>query len=378
MSNLLFSMKKLIFRKFIKDTLLFFLLVSLTLGIIVWTLQAVNYLDFITEDGHSLKTYFQFTIYNFPKIIHRLIPFVFFVSIFIVILNYDHNNELLIFWSNGISKISFANNIIIFSILLLTFQILIGSYISPLSQFKARGFLKNSNIDYFSILIKEGKFINAVDGLTIFIDKKNSDGTYKNIFIDDSSKSNTRMIYANNGILVSNNKQKIFRLFSGKVINKEKEKINNFQFEQIDFSLSEFTSSTILVPKIQEVSSKDLFECSLKLLKNNKPIKFQYFNCNKEIKGTINQELLKRFYKPLFLPVIAITCCFLIIIPRNSIRYFKNRKKIFILSFLLLIISETSLRYATKSDISLIIFLLIPWLLFLFAYINFYRKVKNV
>ena len=167
-------------------------------------------------------------------------------------------------------------------------------------------------------------------------------------------------------------------MFNGKVINKEKEKINNFQFDQIDFSLSEFTSSTILVPKIQEVSSKDLFECSLKLLKNNKPLKFQYFNCNKEIKGTINQELLKRFYKPLFLPVIAITCCFLIIIPRNSIRYFKNRKKIFILSFLLLIISETSLRYATKSDISLIIFLLIPWLLFLFAYINFYRKVKNV
>ncbi len=107
-------MKKLIFRKFIKDTVFFFLLVSLTFGVIVWTLQAVNYLDFITEDGHSLKTYFQFTIYNFPKIIHRLIPFVFFISIFFVIINYDHNNELLIFWSNGISKISFANNLIFF------------------------------------------------------------------------------------------------------------------------------------------------------------------------------------------------------------------------------------------------------------------------
>ena len=123
--------------------------------------------------------------------------------------------------------------------------------------------MKNSNIDYFSILIKEGKFINAVDGLTIFIDKKNLDGTYSNIFIDDSSKNNTRMIYANNGVLISNNKQKIFRLFNGKVINKEKEKINNFQFEQIDFSLSEFASSTILVPKVQEVSSKDLFEAFL-------------------------------------------------------------------------------------------------------------------
>ena len=32
--------------------------------------------------------------------------------------------------------------------------------------------LKNSNIDFFTSLIKEGKFINAVSGLTIFIDEK--------------------------------------------------------------------------------------------------------------------------------------------------------------------------------------------------------------
>ncbi len=227
-------------------------------------------------------------------------------------------------------------------------------------------------------MIKEGKFINAVDGLTIFIDSKNLDGTYSNIFIDDSSKNNTRMIYANNGVLISNNKQKIFRLFDGKVINKEKEKINNFQFDQIDFSLSEFTSSTILVPKIQEVPSKDLFKCSLKLFKSSKETKFKYFNCNEKIKDTINQELLKRFYKPLFLPVIAVTCCFLIIIPRNSIRYSKNRKSVFIFSFLLLVISETSLRYATKSDLSLVIYLFIPWILFLFVYTSFFKKVKNV
>ena len=238
--------------------------------------------------------------------------------------------------------------------------------------------MKNSNIDYFSALIKEGKFINAVDGLTIFIDGKNRDGTFSNIFIDDSSKSNTRMIYANSGILISNNKQKIFRLFNGKVINKEKEKINNFQFEQIDFSLSEFSSSTILVPKIQEVSSRDLFECSIRLFQTTKPSRFEYFNCNENIKDTINQELLKRFYKPLFLPVIAITCCFLIIIPRNSIKYLKNRKSVFIFSFLLLLVSETSLRYATKSDLTLLVYLFIPWIFFFIAYAYFLKKVRNV
>ena len=45
-------MKKLIFRKITIDITYFFLLLSLILGLIVWTLQAVNYLDYITQDGH--------------------------------------------------------------------------------------------------------------------------------------------------------------------------------------------------------------------------------------------------------------------------------------------------------------------------------------
>ena len=60
-------------------------------------------------------------------------------------------------------------------------------------------------------MIKEGKFINVVKDLTIFIDKKNKDGSYNDIFIDDSTKENSKMIYAKNGILIDNEKQKIFK-----------------------------------------------------------------------------------------------------------------------------------------------------------------------
>jgi len=55
-------MKKLIFKKFLKDLTGFLLLVSLSIGLIVWVIQAVNFLDFVSEDGHSFKVYF-FTHY---------------------------------------------------------------------------------------------------------------------------------------------------------------------------------------------------------------------------------------------------------------------------------------------------------------------------
>ena len=55
--------------------------------------------------------------------------------------------------------------------------------------------------------------------------------------------------------------KKIFQLYNGEVINKNKEKINVFQFDQIDFNLADYSTNTILVPKLQERSSKYLLDC---------------------------------------------------------------------------------------------------------------------
>ena len=50
--------------------------------------------------------------------------------------------------------------------------------------------------------------------------------------------------------------KKIFRLYDGKVINNNKNKINVFSFDQIDIDLSEYSTNTILAPKIQECRQK--------------------------------------------------------------------------------------------------------------------------
>jgi lipopolysaccharide export system permease protein len=374
-------MKKLIFRKFIQDTLIFFTTSLLIMGLIVWTIQAVNYFDFVTEDGHGLKIYFFYTILNFPKIIHRILPFIFFISLFYTIINYELKNELNIFWINGVSKIKFSNKILLFSIILMFFQMLLGSYISPASQYKARNYLKNSNIDFFTSLIKEGKFINVVKGLTIFIDKKNDDGSYTDIFLEDSTKYNSsggyaRMIYAKNGILIDNEKQKIFKLINGRVINNEQTKINVFDFDQIDFNLNDYSSNTIIVPKIQEIDTVALLSCIFNF--NIKVKFFESFKCQENLNKEIKQELLKRFYKPIYIPIITIFCSFLIIYSKNKIQYNRNKNFIFVLTFFLLIFSEASLRYSISSDISLITYLLIPWVMFFSAYLIFHRMAKNV
>ena len=90
-------MEKLIFKKIIKDISLF-LFVSITcVATIVWIIQAVNYLDLVSDDGHSLKVYFSYTLFSLPKILSNILPFMFMISLFYVIINYEINNSIIYF-----------------------------------------------------------------------------------------------------------------------------------------------------------------------------------------------------------------------------------------------------------------------------------------
>ena len=102
-------MKKILYRKFLLDCLLFFLISIISTGVIIWVFQAVNYLDIIIEDGRTYSIYLYYSLLNFPKIISKILPFAFFFSFSYVIAKYELNNELLIYWNFGINKISFIN-----------------------------------------------------------------------------------------------------------------------------------------------------------------------------------------------------------------------------------------------------------------------------
>jgi lipopolysaccharide export system permease protein len=364
-------MKKLIFSKIYKDIGVFFLSSLFLLTIIVWTIQAVSYFDFVTEDGHGLSVYVYYTIFNFPKILTKILPYVYFISIFYILIMYELKNELIIFWINGISKIKFANRLIFFSIILMLLQIVLKSYISPMFQYKARNLLKNSNIDLFSSLIQEGKFVNATKGLTIFINNINYDGTYNDIYIDDSRNSKTRVIYSNSGYLVNTVNNKLFKLNDGKIIDFMDDNVNSFKFDQIELNLGNLDTNTIVVPKLQEIDTKTLFSCYFNLSKL-----FNELNCQNKLLNEIKVELIERIYKPIYIPLITLICCFIVLESKNSKKFKKIYNTIFVLAIIIFLIAEFLVSYSVKSNFYTIVYILLPLTLLILAYI-IYRKISE-
>ena len=115
-------MRNTIYRYFFKEFISVFALTLISISIIIWIVQSVNYLDFVTDDGHSFNVYFTFSLLNIPKVLSRLIPLVFMISLLVTILQFEKNNELLILWTSGLNKIKIVNLAFKISILITLFQ----------------------------------------------------------------------------------------------------------------------------------------------------------------------------------------------------------------------------------------------------------------
>ena len=369
--------KKLIFKKFFIDNTYFFLSAITTLGLIVWVIQAVNYLDFVTEDGHGLGVYFKYSVLSLPKILSRLFPLIFFVSVFYTINKFEQNNELKIFWINGINKTKFIKNLIIYSLTSLIFLYILTSYIVPWSQNKSRVYLQESNIDYFPSLISEKKFIDTVDKLTIYIEKKVETETYENIFIKDTDKEKTKFIYANTGKLINKPDERIFKLFNGKIINVNSGKITSFDFKTTNFDLSKYLTKSTTDFKIQEKKTSSLLNCYINYFLLDKDYFYDVLNCNDPAIKEMQKELFTRLIKPLFLPVISLSLCFLLLYPKENSNYKFSRVWIFSLGFLIIIFSEITSPLTVRDFLYFKLSLVIPFVIFIIQYIFLFNIINR-
>ncbi len=369
--------KKLIFQKFFLDNTYFFLICITSLSLIVWIIQAVNFLDFVTEDGHGLIVYFKYTLLNIPKIISRLMPFIFFIAVYYTINKSEENNELKIFWINGINKEEFLKTLLKYSFFFLIIQILFNSIIVPYSQNKARTYIQTSSIDFFPSLINEKKFIDTVEKLTIYIEKKNKQNEYENIFIKDEKNSlSTRIIYAAKGNLINNPNQRVLYLTNGKIINIDNNNITAFDFKKTNFDLSKYLTKSIVDFKIQEKNTLMLINCYINFHILKKESYYHIHNCNNNSLNILQQELFKRIIKPLYYLSLAICLGFLILLSKENLNYNLNKSYIFLIGTSILILSELTTSLSGKDLFYFKVSLILPLVLIIIQYLYFKKKIR--
>ena len=369
-------MEKLIFRKFFKDTLSFFIIGTLSLSLIVWVIQAVNFLDFVSEDGHSFKVYFLYTLLNFPKIFSRLLIFMFFISIFYTISKYEEKNELLIFWTSGIKKEDFLNFIIKFSFLLVVVHLFLNLFIVPKTQDLARSYIRSSNIDYFPSLLKSKKFISTVEDLTIFIEEKKDNGDLVNIFLKDEKKNGSQIITASKGTL-KRDENYFLILYNGNIVDNTNKGSNIISYDKTQINLSNYSTQSTVDPKIQEQSTKLLFNCIMKVYKYNQSFKERNLDCNQNTIKIVVEEFYKRLIVPFYILIIATIAGSLILKSENENNFNIYKIAIFFLGIIFIILSQVLSQFSGVINIKNIGIILFPFMASFLFFILLQYKLRK-
>ena len=374
-------MEKIVFKKILQDLFVFFLLATLTISLIVWILQAVNYLDFVTEDGHGFLVYIKYTLLSFPKIASKLFTLTLFFSLCHILLKYDYNNELIIFWNSGINKLHFINIFIKFAFLLTIFHLVLSAYVVPSFQDTARSHIRKSDIDLFEGILKPKKFIDAVNNMTIYYDRKNDNGELINFFIRDNNIENGyKVTFAKKALFDKKNQENVIILLDGTTLNYVNREISQFEFSKSDFIIDKSESKTTGQTKTQENSTLELLSCITTLnkivkIEKNEMKTYGFNNCRIRNMQNVYQELYSRIILPFYNLLIVIVSLSLILKSKSDLSFNRYKYSIFIGGFLLMIFIETSTKLLSKNILENYIIFSLPFVFFLFAYSYFLKKL---
>jgi len=368
-------MKNRIYKYFFHEFIRYFAVVLFALTAIIWTIQAVNFLDLVTEDGHAFKIYILYSLLNVPKMLTKLIPFSFLIASVLTILKFEKDNELIVLWTAGLNKIHIANLIFRVSLIVMFFQLIMTTVINPETLKISRNLLKNSELQFVASLLKEKEFNDTIKGLTIFVNKRNDDGEFENIFIRDDKNvlsqvsDGSSTIFAKSGYVGEDDKKLILR--NGKVQKMSSDETVIVDFEKTELSFAGLSTKSISKPKLQETSTIQILNC---LYDKSRSIR----NCGRhgDIVKEVQIEANKRFGMPFFIPLIALVTCFLLSSRKERKNYFLNRYLYFIIAFIILIASEITVRYSGASFNFTVMYYLIPLTLFALIYFYLIRTFK--
>ena len=368
-----------IYKHFFFEFSKYFLITLLTFTAIVWTVQAVNFLDLVVEDGHALSVYLGYSLLNVPKILTKFIPLSFLISLVLTILKFENENELIILWTAGVNKIKIVNFFVKISLIVTILQLFLASIINPSVLNYSRSLIKSSNLDFISSMIKTNQFNDTVAGLTIFVEAKNNNGDMKNIFIRDESKilksidnvdkTENISIFAKNGRVVNPSSPAL--VLSDGIIQSQKsdKNIQTIKFQKTVLKLDNMKTRSIVQTKIQETPSNLLIKCYFN--KGQEKI----INCPSDHKkNDILSEINRRFGMPLYIPVITLIICFLLN-QRNENKFKNYFKYIFtLIAFLILVVAEILVKYSGKSFNNSLIYYFTPIILMPIIYLEIIRN----
>jgi lipopolysaccharide export system permease protein len=314
---------------FIAEILRSYAFVLATFSFLIWITQSARFLYLITDMGLSMNVYIPYILYQLPKIVSQMMLISFLISLFISIIKFQNNKEMEIYWLSGISKKEIIWMILKISLVPTIIAFFLYVYLAPMTGLISRNILANSEFSFVNALVKKNNFNSPFNNLTVYVGKNDNQGNLKKVYLFENNKT----IIAKQGKVLNTNQKNYLQLIDGFIHEKsENNKITIIKFEKTLYDFTKYQSNIVTTPKFQERS----FLWLLTEFKKNKK------------SNDILFEIHKRLFKPLFIPIVALLCCFILYGNNEKFNLIKLRFLIFSLGISFIIFFEILLNLSAS------------------------------
>lgn len=243
-----------------KQIFIGFLLVCFSLLAMLWLTQSLRFVEMVTRQGLPVYLFAEMTSLLMPRIFNILSPVAAFVTVLFVYNRLIADRELVVMQSAGISPWQNSKAAVFLGILMALFNVFVMNWGIPWSESRFRDLEWRVKNNLTQMVFREGEFTSLKNGITVFIDKHEDDGSVSGIFVSDESKPNVKVtLTAEKGRIIQTDKGPRILFINGV---RQEMNTKDYKFSTLSFSRysAEFNNMESKKKKDQTVREKSVFE----------------------------------------------------------------------------------------------------------------------
>lgn len=213
---------------------------------IVWTVQVLQRVDFLTTSGQTFQTIVQFSSLLIPSAIPLVMPFALIIAITQTLSTMNQDSELVVINASGAPRSAVMRPILILAGVISVVSFLVANYVDPYARMNMREMIATASADLMNAVIQEGSFRKLSDNLYIQVAERRSDGSIGGLFIADSRDPTLDLIYyAADGAIASTPSGDMLLMQNGEVQRRDVSDgtVSIIKFDSYAFDLSQFASA---------------------------------------------------------------------------------------------------------------------------------------
>lgn len=217
-----------------KQIFIGFLLVCFSLLAMLWLTQSLKFVEMVTRQGLPVYLFAEMTSLLMPRIFNILSPVAVFVTVLFVYNRLIADRELVVMQSAGISPWNNAKAAVAVGVILALFNVFVMNWGIPWSESKFRDLEWRVKNNLTQMVFREGEFTSLKNGITVFVNKHEDDGSVSGIFVSDESKPDVKVtLTAEKGRLIQTEKGPRILFING-----VRQEINtkDYKFSTLSFS----------------------------------------------------------------------------------------------------------------------------------------------